>query len=308
MQTNDAALQQIPGYLAALHGATVAGSPFPNPTSQAQRVENARAVARGAGVEASGVIDPKTGHTTDPNASHWYDPGTIGPLAVAASGFGVGALGGAFAPVAAATGLSTVGSAPLAAATSPYLAALGVAPTAGANAAGTLGASYAGNVAVGGGGGLWGGLQSIGRGLFGGGGGAGGGNLWGPLAASSGLDLLGGYLSSRAANNAANQQLEYGNRALDFEKQRYADAQGNLAPWIDTGQQAVKTAGAAMMPSNGPAPTAANVAPQFMAPFQQNAQNNGSNLVMLQAPDGSQRQVPGTLVPHFLSRGAKVVS
>lgn len=311
MSKNDAQLQQVPGYLAALHGATPVGVPFPNPTSQAQRIENARYVARQAGVDASGVVDPKTGRTTDPNAKHWYDPGVLGPIVVGGSAAGVGLLGGPWAGAAAAsqgatggTGLGAVGGAgvPSMPWTLPaeYLGPAEVGASGlGADVASTMGVP--GTVGTSGGG-LWGGLQKIGGGLFGG-----GKNMWGPLAASSGLDLLGGYLSSRAANKAAETQLEYGNRALDFEKGRYADAQKNLAPYIANGQNANNTAASALMPTSGPAPTAANLGPQFMAPFQQNAQNNGSRMVQMRAPDGSTQAVPDFQVAHFTSRGATVV-
>jgi hypothetical protein len=60
--------------------------------------------------------------------------------------------------------------------------------------------------------------------------------------------------------------------------------------------------GTQAVPRNGgPMPLAAAVAPQG-AP---QAQARGSSLVTLQAPDGTQQQVPAQFAAHFESRGAR---
>lgn len=161
-----------------------------------------------------------------------------------------------------------------------------------------------------GGGGFWNGLKNLGKGLLGLRGNGNKDNGTNPYqnGINTGLDLLNAYLGSKAAKDAAQAQIDAANKALDFEKQRYGDAQNNFRPYIEHGQQANTAFADAMMPANGQAPTAANLGPQFMAPFQQNAQNNGQRMVTMRAPNGETRQVPDFQVPHYSAQGATVVS
>lgn len=133
------------------------------------------------------------------------------------------------------------------------------------------------------------------------------GGLNAALVGSSGMDMLAAYLSARAAKQASDQQFEFGQQALQFEKDRYANSQANFKPWIDTGQQAVGTLGSALMPTSGPAPTADNLAGQWIGGLQANAKNNGRSLVSMRAPTGEIKQVADFQVPHYMAAGARVV-
>lgn len=128
-----------------------------------------------------------------------------------------------------------------------------------------------------------------------------------PLIYGLGSSAVGTALAAHAASKAANQEAQAAQQALDFEKQRYADAQANFGPYIKTGQQAVTTLGNFMMPANGPAPTADNLIGRFNGTQVANMQNNGSRMVTLKAPTGEVRQVPDFQVPGFLAHGATVV-
>lgn len=109
----------------------------------------------------------------------------------------------------------------------------------------------------GGGGGI---LSTILGGLGGGGGnGNGGGGSNGsllqrllPQLISSGTSLVGGFLGSRAANNAANVQSDAaleaarmnqqaGREALGFNREVFTQQQRNLQPWLDAGTGALKS-------------------------------------------------------------------
>lgn len=148
-------------------------------------------------------------------------------------------------------------------------------------------------------GGFWNTLKKIGGKLF--------GSDAGKVALSSGADLAAAKIAADAARHAADQQFEFGMQALNFEKQRYTDAQGNLQPWIGAGKKALGAVGNALMPENGPAPTADNLAPRWISGLQANAQNNGRSLVSMRAPTGEVQQVPSFQVPHYQSAGAKVI-
>lgn len=82
----NAQLAQIPGYLDAVRKA-----------SPGTRGQVARQFAAMHGIQApSGAVDER-GQFYDPNASHWYDPQVLGPIAVGslATAGAAGALGGA---------------------------------------------------------------------------------------------------------------------------------------------------------------------------------------------------------------------
>lgn len=176
----------------------------------------------------------------------------------------------------------------------------------------TLGALNSADMGIGGlvsgasiggasGGGLLGGLGSLGSYLK-----KHPGVAMGGIAA--GGDLLGSYLQARAAKQAADAQVEWANKALQFEQEKYGDAKQNFAPYIANGGNAVNAMGAALMPTDGsPAPTAANLAPQWTGPLLSQAGRNGSSMVTMQAPTGETKQVPDFMMASYLARGAKVV-
>ncbi len=158
-------------------------------------------------------------------------------------------------------------------------------------AAGAAGA--AGSAASAAGKGFWGNLTS-GYGL--------------PAILGTGLNFLGAALQSNAAQDAAKLQAQAAQNALNFEEQRYGQAQQNFAPFIATGQNANQTLGSYMMPSDpSKAPTAANLAPQFNAPLLTNAANNGSNMVTVKAPNGETHQVAAFMAPYYTAKGGTVV-
>lgn len=234
----------------------------------------------------------------------WYDVGV--PLAIGGM-MGYGALtgGAGLAGSAAASGgggaatpLGTIGESAGWAPGTVAGGALASGPVAGAgslvvptasNAAGTLG-----------GGGFWSGLGHGLESIFGGGKGGGNGVATG---INTGLNVLGGYLGSRAANQAAQQQIAAGTQALNFDKQRYADAQANYAPYIANGQ-AADTAMSNFI--SGPS-SPINQVGRFNAAPLAAAQNNGQQMVLMRAPNGETQQVPAELAPHYKSQGAQVV-
>lgn len=137
--------------------------------------------------------------------------------------------------------------------------------------------------------------------------------IWGTISDHPGLvtgglavggDLLAAKLAADAANHAADIQGQYLNRALDFEQGRYKDAQGNFQPYITTGQNALSTLSSRL--ANQPSTDALYA--QFAGPLVQNAQNNGSRTVTMQAPSGETKAVPDFMVPHYSAAGAKVTS
>jgi hypothetical protein len=67
-----------------------------------------------------------------------------------------------------------------------------------------------------------------------------------PMAINAGANVVGAALSSRAANNAAESQIEAGDRALAFLREQYGDAKTNLAPYMTAGTQALNTVSSAL--------------------------------------------------------------
>lgn len=127
-------LLQLPGYQQAVRSA-----------DRYTRGEVARRFAAAHGIQVpSGAVDEQ-GRFSDPNASHWYDPGKIGPLVVGGSALGVGLLGGPFAGAAAASGAGPAGGGTAASAAGPVGGIpIAYAPGAAAPNAGALGTSVAG--------------------------------------------------------------------------------------------------------------------------------------------------------------------
>src|SRR5260221_488712 len=80
-------------------------------------------------------------------------------------------------------------------------------------------------------------------------------------------------MQAGAAKNAAQLQYQSQQNALDFQKQEWQTQQGNMAPWVQQGQGAVKTLGGLQdqaLAGQGP------LAPwtgQFQAPSMEQAQN-----------------------------------
>lgn len=224
------------------------------------------------------------------------------------------------------------------------LGAAGVGPLAGAlSASGAAGASTGAAASAGAGAGAG---SSAAAGLSAGlaGAGAGVGTGAGVAATTAGVSswlapalkiglpvagqLVGAGLQASAANNAAEIQGKGLQDALDFEKAQYGDLTKRLDPYVQAGgassdrmaqllglpARAGTTATAP--PARGPAvgayvPPDARTAlgtPPQTAGTPAPGQASPDALVMLQAPDGSTKQVPQSAVPFYLSKGAKQVA
>lgn len=128
---------------------------------------------------------------------------------------------------------------------------------------------------------------------------------WGRLAPaiiSGGLQGFASWQQSRAANKAAQQQVDASNRALDFSKGIYEEQRANQQPFIGVGQGAVTNLGSLM-----------GVTPQApYQPPQQTEQPRGlgvlGSMVLMRAPDGSTRSVLPDQVAFLEARGAKRIS
>lgn len=139
------------------------------------------------------------------------------PLLAAGAVFGGGLALGALGPAAAASGSSG--------------AAQGAAASGASGAAGipTIPSTTYGSLAPGVGTGAATGAGILGTKLG-----------WGDLA-KFGMQGLASWQGSRAANNAAQQQVDAANRALEFAKQVYDEQRANQAPFIGVGHGSANT-------------------------------------------------------------------
>lgn len=224
---------------------------------------------------------------------------TLLSAGAAGAAWGIGpALGGTALPAASGVGGLSATSLGL-----PVTAGLG---TAGATAAGVAGAAGAGAGAAGAGAagaaaakGLPSWLAPVLTGVV-------------PAVGS----LVGASIQSNANTDAAKIQADSVQKALDFEKQQYADLTGRLAPYVAAGTtstdrmsqllglparpQTTATAPPTRGPSvanyGGPSPAAAPAqAPTAPA------------MITIQAPNGQTKQVPASEQQHWESVGAKVL-
>ncbi len=135
--------------------------------------------------------------------------------------------------------------------------------------------------------------------------------------------------SSSSAKHAADTQAAAAQDALDFTKAQKAKQEAAYAPFGALGQQAVgMLPGLARQAPVGGPPAPYTTQPRATAPMPQvNAQGAPMSMmggpqpmpqgmpaqmpqqpmVTLAAPDGSQKQVPASQAPYFISRGAKQV-
>lgn len=136
--------------------------------------------------------------------------------------------------------------------------------------------------------------------------------------------LIGAKLSSDANTEAAQIQADSLQKALDFEKQRYSDVQGRLAPYVAAGTTASDRitqllglparqgttatgspmSGAPLVPYGSTSPSP----PVNAAGTGTSAQPSAVATVTLQAPDGTTKAVPIEQRDYWLSRGAKPIS
>ncbi len=143
----------------------------------------------------------------------------------------------------------------------------------------------------------------------------GGGNSWIPQAIQAGTNLAQGYLGSRAANKAAEQQIAATNQAKQELGGIYQQQQALQAPWISSGMASLgalnKGLGLNPQPVPGFPAGAGGATPQpGMMPARPDRQGTIVDQamprasVMLRAPDGSTQSVPGDQVAHYLAKGA----
>lgn len=129
-----------------------------------------------------------------------------------------------------------------------------------------------------------------------------GGSIWARLApqlVGAGIQGLGSYMQSRAANKAAQQQMQASERALDFSKGIYNDQKANQQPFIQTGQSAIGTLGGLMGYAPPQAPQGNTAQPR--GPLS----SLGGEMVQMRAPDGSVRMVPANQASYLEARGAQ---
>ncbi len=157
----------------------------------------------------------------------------------------------------------------------------------------------------------------------------------GAIATAIGLGLgaTGQVIGAKAANHAADTQAKAAQEALDFAKAQKAKQEAAYAPFGALGQQAVGMLPglARQAPTQGP-PAPYTTQPRATAPMPQQPQGAPMSMmggvgamapamggqmapgqpmqqpmVTLAAPDGSQKQVPASQAPYFISRGAEQV-
>lgn len=122
-----------------------------------------------------------------------------------------------------------------------------------------------------------------------------------PLAGSvvsAGGQLLGAKMQTDANAAAAAIQAKSAADALAFEKQRYTDLQGRLAPYVSSGQSATdrmtQLLGLNASPGTSSAPPTSSAA----------MPSNGAGMTLMRAPDGSTMSVPQAQVDHYRQQGA----
>lgn len=245
--------------------------------------------------------------------------GAAGAFGGAAAAGGSGAAAGTGAGLAGVEGGAYgLGTGAVSALGTGAMGAVPVAGAAGAGAAGA-GAALGGGAGVGTTAGVAGGGVAASKGI----------SSWlspilGTVVPVAG-NLIGATIASNANTEAARIQAESAQKALDFEKQQYADLTGRLTPYFTAGGASTDRmaqllglparAGttATAPPTYGPpvnsyAPPSATSqpAPATNAPASSPAASSGAT-VLLQAPDGSQKAVPQEQVAYWQSKGAKIV-
>jgi hypothetical protein len=149
--------------------------------------------------------------------------------------------------------------------------------------------------------------------------------------------LVGAKMQSNAAKKAAAVQTDYGNRALDLQKQMYEQDRADQQPYRNIGYGALNTLGSMMGPKfnqggggfqpsmggggggfsfngppspsspmgggggfmGGPRPGGSGQTPM--------ASGSGGGMVLMQAPNGQTKQIPREQVAHYQQMGARVV-
>lgn len=130
--------------------------------------------------------------------------------------------------------------------------------------------------------------------------------------------LYGTKMAADAQKDAAKLQAEGLEKALDFEKQQYADLTTRLDPWVQSGTSSTDRMSqllglparanttATAPPTRGPAVRDYGA----IAPEQPRQQMTAApeQMVKLQAPDGSVMDRPASELQHWLDKGARRVA
>lgn len=147
-------------------------------------------------------------------------------------------------------------------------------------------------------------------------------SLLGPVIGGA----VGAKVTSNASEHAADTQAKAAQEALDFTKAQKAKQEAAYAPYAAVGQQAASTLSGLVRPApmGGPPAPYASQPMQGGSPLSMMGQGmmqgpssptmqqpagataHGA-MVMLQAPDGTQKQVPVSQASFYISRGAKQV-
>ena len=155
--------------------------------------------------------------------------------------------------------------------------------------------------------------------------------------AAAGSSVASGLIGANASESNANTQAAAAQAALDFTKAQKAKQEAAFAPYQAISQNALAAPPAQRMVGSAPAPYSSqpnstmpmpNQAPPMggggggstllgmaspqagaqASPQPPQSQQAGSGpMVLLQAPDGSQKQVPAQLAPAYIARGAKQI-
>lgn len=147
--------------------------------------------------------------------------------------------------------------------------------------------------------------------------------ILGSALAAAGGSVAAAKMTSGASQNASDKSAAAAQEALDFTKGQKAKQEAAYAPFGALGQQAAGMLPglARQAPSVGP-PAAFTTQPRATAPMPQGAplsQMGGpvgtgqqglpqaGPMVLLQAPDGSQKSVPAAQAQMYIARGARQV-
>lgn len=131
-------------------------------------------------------------------------------------------------------------------------------------------------------------------------------------AASAAGSVAAAKIQSGAAKDAAKTQTAAANQSLAFQQQQYQQQRQDFAPYQQNGVQAGSRLGqmaSTPPPSFTPGrPQAPQLGmPPIATPPTSSPQPQQGRMVLLQAPDGSTKQLPEALAQQAVQKGAKVI-
>lgn len=134
-----------------------------------------------------------------------------------------------------------------------------------------------------------------------------------PSLIGAGASVAGAALASNASKSAADTQAQSAQKAQDYTNANFQQQQQNFAPYQAMGQKSLGfLGGATATPTGSQAPGFSGQTLGQMAnpstSSQTPTQPQTGQMVTIQAPDGTTKQMPMAQAQLFLSRGAKIVS